>query len=263
MRTIVIALFCLALALPVQASDMAPGKGVKVKSARATWTTGFFLEALVSRGLEDLGFKVDKPKDLANPIFYQSVMRGDIDFWANGWFPLHNAQLPKGFKDGAQIAGVISAGGALQGFLASKKDVEKFGIKSLADFKRPEVKKAFDDNGDGKADLVACPPGWGCEKAITRDLEVYDLKDDINPIKAGYSASMADAVARFNAGQTYPVLHLDSQLDRFQAQTRYRRHVDQRTRTQRRGCQRKSRSGRDRYRRQGCGERSPAHGISA
>jgi len=69
MRTIVIALFCLALALPVQANAADPGKGVTVKSARATWTTGFFLEALVSRGLEDLGYKVKTPKDLANPIF--------------------------------------------------------------------------------------------------------------------------------------------------------------------------------------------------
>ena len=64
------------------------------------------------------------------------------------------------------ICGTVVKGGALQGYLVSKRDVEKFGIKSLDDFKRDDVKKAFDANGDGKADLVACPPGWGCEKVI-------------------------------------------------------------------------------------------------
>ena len=28
--------------------------------------------------------------------------------------------------------------------------------------------KEFDINGDGKADMVACHPGWGCEKIISK-----------------------------------------------------------------------------------------------
>ncbi len=177
-----------------------PGKGKTVKPARATWDTGFFLEAAYSRALEDLGYNVEDPKKLSNPIFYQSLVNGDVDFWANGWFPLHDTQLPGNFYDKAAKAGMVAKGGALQGYLVSKKEVEKFGIKSLDDFKRPEVKKAFDANGDGKADLVACPPGWGCEKAITKHLDQWGLEDHINPIKASYSAAMADAIARYNNG---------------------------------------------------------------
>ena len=79
--------------------------------------------------------------------------------------------------------------------------MEKFHITSLDDFKRPEVKKAFDANGDGKADLVACPAGWGCENTINYHLKTYGLEDDINQIKAGYTASMADALARYKNGQ--------------------------------------------------------------
>ncbi len=183
-------------------SDM-PGKGKTVQPARATWTTGFFLEAIYSRALEDLGYKVKDPKKLSNPIFFKSVYQGDVDFWANGWFPIHYAQLGmpyEEYKKKASICGTVVNGGALQGYLVSKRDVEKFGIKSLDDFKRADVKKAFDANGDGKADLVACPPGWGCEKVITHHLNVYGLKDHVNPIQASYSASMADAIARYKAG---------------------------------------------------------------
>jgi glycine betaine/proline transport system substrate-binding protein len=190
----------IGLLATVSAADdsQKPGEGKTIEPARATWTTGFFLEAVYSRALEDLGYEVKDPKKLSNPIFYQALVNGDVDFWANGWFPLHNTQIPKDFFDKASIAGTVAKGGALQGYLVSKKAADQFEIKSLADFKRPEVKKAFDANGDGKADLVACPPGWGCEKAITQHLDDYGLNDHINAIKASYTASMADALARFN-----------------------------------------------------------------
>jgi glycine betaine/proline transport system substrate-binding protein len=84
-------------AMPAAADDMKPGKGTTVQPARATWNTGFFQEALVRKGLEELGYKVKAPKDLTNPIFYKSVALGDVDYWTNGWFPMHNAQLPKDF----------------------------------------------------------------------------------------------------------------------------------------------------------------------
>nr|WP_217907621.1 glycine betaine/L-proline ABC transporter substrate-binding protein ProX [Desulfosediminicola ganghwensis] len=185
----------------VFADDMKPGKGVTVNPARATWNTGFFQEALVRRGLEELGFKVKKPKDLQNPIFYKTVALGDVDYWTNGWFPIHDAQLPKDFEEKAERVGYVVKAGGLQGYLVSKEHVEKFGIKSLDDFKREEVKKAFDKNNDGKADLTACPPGWGCETTIAHHMDVYGLEDHINPIKASYEASMASAIAAYNDGE--------------------------------------------------------------
>lgn len=189
-------------ACPVaQAADNLPGEGVKVQPARATWNTGFFQEALVRRGLEELGYKVSKPKDLSNPIFYKSLSLGDVDYWTNGWFPNHDGQLPKNFYDKAEKVGYVVKAGGLQGYLVSKEHVDKFGIQSLDDFKRDEVKKAFDKNGDGKADLTACPPGWGCETVIAHHMDVYELKDHINPVKAAYEAGMASALAEYNDGQ--------------------------------------------------------------
>ncbi|HKL27246.1 MAG TPA: glycine betaine/L-proline ABC transporter substrate-binding protein ProX [Desulfuromonadales bacterium] len=201
MKRILLVLAMLSLAMPAFADSHMPGKGVTVEPARATWNTGYFQEALVRAGLEELGYEVEFPKELQNPLFYQAVMLGDVDYWPNGWFPNHVSQMPKGWEDRVEIVGYVAKAGGLQGYLVSKEHVEKYDIKSLDDFKRPEVMKAFDSNGDGKADLTACPPGWGCEKVITHHYDVYDLDDYINPIKAGYSASMADTIARYKAGE--------------------------------------------------------------
>ena len=178
-----------------------PGEGVEVKPARATWNTGFFQEALVRKGLEELGYDVDKPKDLQNPIAYKSIALGDIDYWANGWFPMHDGQLPSDFYDKAEKVGYVAKAGGLQGYLVSKEHVEKYDIKTLEDFKRDEVKKAFDKNDDGKADLTACPPGWGCETIIRHHMDTYDMRDHVNPVKASYEAGMASALASYKSGE--------------------------------------------------------------
>lgn len=186
---------------PALARNMTPGKGITVRPARATWNTGFFQEALVRRGLEALGYDVKRPKDLQNPIFYKSVALGDVDYWTNGWFPNHNSQLPKNFYDRADKYGFVVKSGGLQGYLVSKRHVEKYHIVSLDDFRRAEVKKAFDANGDGKADLTACPPGWGCENVISFHLKAYNLENDINQVKAAYEAGMASALGRYKDGE--------------------------------------------------------------
>jgi glycine betaine/proline transport system substrate-binding protein len=177
-----------------------PGEGTTVQMARATWDTGWFHTEIYKQLLEKLGYTVEGPQTLDNPPFYQAVSQGDVDLWVNGWFPLHNTYRST-FESGAEIVGAVAKGGALEGYLVNKSAVEEFDIKTLDDFKRDEVKEAFDRNGDGKADLVACPPGWGCEVNIEHHLDAYDLRDHVNSIKAGYSASMADAVAAYENGE--------------------------------------------------------------
>ncbi len=205
MKILITIIVALALAAPTAlAMNHLPGEGKTLKPGRATWNTGFFQEALVRRGLEALGYKVKAPKDLQNPIFYKSVALGDVDYWTNGWFPIHNSQLPKNFEDKAERVGFVIRAGGLQGYMISKRDAEKYNIKSLDDFKRDDVKKAFDKNRDGKADLTACPPGWGCEKTIDYHMKAYDLSKHINPVKASYEAGMASALGAYKSGE--PIL---------------------------------------------------------
>lgn len=182
------------------ASHEMPGEGVAVKPARATWDTGWFQTEVYNLALEQLGYDVQRPTTLDNPPFYQAVATGDVDYWVNGWFPLHNTYRDT-FESGAELIGYVAKGGALQGYLVDKKTADRYNITQLADFKKAEIKKLFDADGDGKAELVACPPGWGCELVIEHHLDAYGLRDHIDPIKASYSASMADAMGRYQQGQ--------------------------------------------------------------
>ncbi len=177
-----------------------PGAGTTVKMARATWDTGWFQAEVYKQLLQELGYEIPRMTTLDNPPFYKSVAQGDMHLWVNGWFPLHDSYASD-FQDGAEKVGYTAKGGAIQGYLVDKETANELNITSIQDFKRDEVKKAFDKDGNGKADLVACPPGWGCEKTISHHMEAYDLKPHVDPIKASYSASMADAMGRYKSGK--------------------------------------------------------------
>lgn len=200
-RVLVLAVLCCLLATQAMAGSMTPGKGVTIKPARATWNTSFFHEALIRKGLKELGYTVNAPKDLANALFYKSVAFGDVDYWPSGWLPNHKNYMKGNFNERAKAYGYVVKAGGLQGYLVSKSIAEELGIESLDDFKRPEVRKAFDKDGDGKADLTACPPGWQCERDIDRHLKVYGLKDSITPVKAAYEASMAANLGAHKNGE--------------------------------------------------------------
>ena len=180
-----------------------PGEGKTVQPAQPTWDTGWFTTAIYGKMLEELGYQVEPPRTLDNPIFYQAVAQGDVDFWVEGWFPLHN-EYRSTFEDSATVIGAVAEGGALQGYLVDKKTADEQGVTNLEDLKNPDIAALFDADGDGKADMVACPPGWGCELVIEHQMDAYELRDHVNTIKAAYSASMADAMARYQQGD--PIL---------------------------------------------------------
>ncbi len=201
LKTAIVATMSLTCLTTSFASYEKPGEGVTLKPARATWNTGFFQEVIVRKGLEELGYEVKKVKDLSVPIFYKALALGDLDYWTNGWFPMHNAQMPKNFFDKAEIVGHVLKAGGLQGYLVSKEYADKYSITSLDDFKRPEVVAAFDKNKDGKADLVGCPAGWACNEIISYHMEEYGLTDTVKPSTAAYEAAMAGAVAEYKTGE--------------------------------------------------------------
>lgn len=191
------------LAFPTnsQAANELPGTGVTVQITQPDDQTGWILSETFGQLLEKLGYSVPDPLTLAVPVAYQAVSDGSAELYPYGWFPLHHSFMGDS-NFNAEPVGYVVEKGALQGYLVDKESAEKFDIMDLDDFRRPEVREAFDRNGNGKADLVACPPGWGCEVMIAYQLDAFELRDDIDPIKAGYSASMADAIGAYQAGES-------------------------------------------------------------
>lgn len=176
-----------------------------MRMAQATWDTGWFQPQIYQLLLEDLGYTFTGVETLNNVEFYFFSAGGDIDFWANGWFPLHQSYL-----EFDQVAGKVKPvgfqveQGALQGYLIDKATAEELGITNLADLQDPVIAKVFDNDSDGKADLIGCNPGWGCERVIDHHLEVYDLGETVSHIKGDYSNLMENAVERYQLGD--PIL---------------------------------------------------------
>ena len=193
--------FGAALNVSVAAANEQPGAGVTVQPAVATWTSAVPVSWVFVELLGELGYDVEDPIALSNPVAYLAISEGDAHYWPNGWFPLHNAQLPDNFQEVATLFDAHCPACGIQGYLVDKASVDEYGITGIEDFKRDEVRTAFDATGDGKADLFGCPPGWGCHEAINAMLDTFELHDYLNHVDAGYAANFAEALSRIDAGE--------------------------------------------------------------
>ncbi|MFZ1727478.1 MAG: glycine betaine/L-proline ABC transporter substrate-binding protein ProX [Albidovulum sp.] len=179
-----------------------PGAGVSIKPAVATWTSAIPVNWVYVELLEELGYDVEKPVPLSNPVAYLAIAEGDADYWSETWIPLHEPQFPANFRDVATIFPAHCSGCGIEGYLVDKASIDKYEITGIEDFKRDDVRAAFDANGDGRADLFGCPPGWGCHENINKMIEKFDLGDYINHVDADYAANFAEALSRIEAGES-------------------------------------------------------------
>jgi ABC-type amino acid transport substrate-binding protein len=74
----------------------------------------------------------------------------------------------------------------------------------LSDLKKPDVAAVFDRNGNGKADLIGCNVGWGCERMVEHHIGAYDLRATVEHVQGDYSPLMDDTIARYKRGE--PIL---------------------------------------------------------
>ena len=130
----------------------------EIKMGKADWDTGYFQAEIYKQALEKMGYKVSGPTVMKPQVFYVAAAAGDIDLWVNGWEGTHQTYLKdKNVKGKVKAVGYVMKKGGLQGYLIDKKTADALNIKSVLDIKKHA--KQFDANGDGKADMVACPPG--------------------------------------------------------------------------------------------------------
>ncbi|AYY13926.1 proline/glycine betaine ABC transporter substrate-binding protein ProX [Actinobacteria bacterium YIM 96077] len=204
----------LAVAMPAAAGgqpadqDESAGEnstGDTVRLARATWDTGWFQAEVYRQLIEELGYTVEPITTMENEDFYRDAAAGEVDLWVNGWFPLHESIIDElGVGDRLDVVGTQVDSGALQGYLVDLDSVDEHGVTSLADLADPELAARFDTSGDGKADLVGCSVGWGCEAGIEEHLNELDLRDTVNHVQGDYAPLIEDVVERHENGE--PVL---------------------------------------------------------
>ncbi|UIJ91794.1 glycine betaine/L-proline ABC transporter substrate-binding protein ProX (plasmid) [Sinorhizobium meliloti] len=190
-------------AVPAFAQDK-PGEGVTARPVVQPVLEELFQARVVDRALKDLGYTVAEPQEVLAQTAHLAVGSGDADYFTDSWDQLHEAF----FKEAGDTAVMTKVGvlvdGALQGYLVDKASYDA-GVKSIADLKNPEIAKKFDADGDGKADLAGCVPGWGCERVIEHQLTEYGLRDTVTHNQGEYNAIIADTLARHKNGQ--PILY--------------------------------------------------------
>ncbi|APU30367.1 glycine betaine ABC transporter substrate-binding protein [Ectopseudomonas alcaliphila JAB1] len=187
------------------ASTEKPGQGVSVTPIFPSIAEERFRGEVAIAGLRELGYDVKEPKETEYPTMMVALSYGDADFTVHLWDKLHDNFYQKVGGDRSLVKAGDVIPGVLQGYLIDKKTAEAHNIKYLTDLKKPEIAKLFDTNGDGKADLTGCNPGWGCELVIDHHMQAYDLEKSVSHNRGSYFALMADTISRYKDGQ--PILY--------------------------------------------------------
>jgi len=194
------ALLCLGFSASAGAGTL-PGEGIRVQPVKSSLPEEAFQTLLVSRALRKLGYDVQPIKDLEPATAHVAVANGDATFMANHWDPLQTDFYRNAGADAKLFRQGVYSGNAAQGYLIDRATAQKYGITNLGQLKDPKLAALFDTDGDGKADLTGCNPGWGCELAIEKHLTAFDLRGSITHQQGSYAALIADTIARFKQGK--------------------------------------------------------------
>ncbi|KAA9002475.1 glycine betaine/L-proline ABC transporter substrate-binding protein ProX [Affinibrenneria salicis] len=188
----------------ISAADL-PGKGVSVQPVQSTLSEETFQTLLVSKALEKLGYDVQPQREVDYNVAYTSIASGDTTFMAVSWDPLQVDMYKAAGGDAKFYRQGVYVSGAAQGYLIDKKTAQQYHITNIAQLKDAKIARLFDTNGDGKADLTGCTPGWGCEASINHHLKAYDLTKTVEHNQGNYAALIADTITRFKEGK--PILY--------------------------------------------------------
>ncbi len=181
-----------------------PGEGVKITPIFSPIAEERFRGEIAMEGLRQLGYNVQEPKETEYSVMMMALANGDADFSVHLWDRLHDSFYQQAGGDRDMIKGGVVMPDVKQGYQIDKKTADTYHIKSITDLKKPDIAKLFDSDGDGKADLTGCNPGWGCELIIEHHVKSYGLGSTVHVNQGSYFALMADTLTRYNEGK--PVL---------------------------------------------------------
>lgn len=164
-----------------------------------------FQTEIIRLGLEELGYTIQPSLEASPPLAHLAISQGDADYMAVHWEPLHDDYYSRAGGDDTMLKLGSLVDNALQGFLIDKRTSEQYDIKYLSQMSDPEIAALFDVDGDGKADLTGCNPGWGCEAIIQDYVEDLLLENTVDIRSGVYEALIADTLQNYKSGA--PVLY--------------------------------------------------------
>lgn len=179
-----------------------PGNAITIRSGTNGWIEDLFQTEIVNIGLKRLGYKTAPLVAVAYPALYTAIANGDLDIAPVFIDPGHNEFYKNaGGEKKLEKLGLLFP--IIQGYQIDKKTADKYGITNLQQFQDPKIAQLFDSDGDGKADLVGCDPGWICELEMKHHLDAYKLRDTVEINQGNYTALLADALTRYKQGKPF------------------------------------------------------------
>lgn len=179
-----------------------PGKGIRVQALQSPIAEETFQTMLVDRALEKLGYTPQPIKEVDYPTAHIAIANGDATFLAVHWDPLHKDYYNNAGGDARLLRVGAYAGPAAQGYLIDKATADKYHITNIDQLRDPALARLFDHDGDGKADLTGCNPGWGCEAMIDKHMDAYKLRPTVKHVQGSYAALIADTIGRYQRGES-------------------------------------------------------------
>ena len=186
-----------------------PGEGVSVNMGRANWSSGYVHAQILHDLIEEMGYEVSSPDGLefAPDLSYQTVASGEMDLWANSWYPghysWHEGDLPDGTRIGDNllvVEGSVMPGGGLQGMLVTKSWADANGVVSLDQINGDEALwSQLDSDGNGKGEFYGCPEDWTCDDIMASQI-AFAGWDNLEQTQAGYDAMFAEFLTKAQAG---------------------------------------------------------------
>ncbi|MCL2923872.1 MAG: glycine betaine/L-proline ABC transporter substrate-binding protein ProX [Trichodesmium sp. MAG_R04] len=202
LKIILGAIFTSILIIFTSCQKVPSSETVTIRSANSSWILELFQTSIVNRGLEKLGYKIEKPKQIEYPPIYISIANGDLDYSTVYYDPQHKEYFENsGGEEELEVVGTLTANG-IQKYEIDKKTADKYKITNLQQLKDPKIAKLFDSDGDGKANLVGCTSGWSCELVINHHLKTYELEDTVEHNQGQYEILLADAITRYKQGES-------------------------------------------------------------
>ncbi len=182
-----------------------PGVGDSIRIGVSSLPEEIFQAEIMSIGIDRLGFKTAPIVQLTYPLLIAAIANGNLDLFPCFADPPHDPFFVNaGGPEKLRKAGLFYRG--VMGYQIDKRTAGRYHINNLAQLRDPKIAALFDTDGDGKADLIGCDPGWGCELAIEHHLDAYQLRRTVSVKEGNYTALIAGMLARYREGK--PVLFI-------------------------------------------------------